>query len=208
MLPSGRIPDIVATVLELVGDLDAHEDEEVAGESGDAPVALPQREASLPRRPVAGPDLEGDAGSVWTAEAPVLCVAGRGPLDDAAAAILVQLLGKHGIGARRSPHAAVARGRVAELDGSAIAMVCLCYVEISGNPTHLRYLLRRLRQQIPGAEFLVGLWPAGEAVLHDARLREALGADQTTGSLTDTVNACLRIARRRPAVSEVERLSA
>ena len=41
----------------------------------------------------------------------------------------------------------------------------------SGNPAHLRYLLRRLRQKVGDAPILVGLWPAEEAVLTDESLR-------------------------------------
>ena len=64
--------------------------------------------------------------------------------------MLAQLLGKHGIGAQAVPHTAVSRSRVAELDPDRVAMVCLCYVEVSGNPAHLRYLMRRLHQASAG----------------------------------------------------------
>ena len=96
----------------------------------------------------------------------MLCIAGRGPLDDAASAMLAQLLGKHGVGARTVPHAAVARAHIGALDPKTIAMVCVCYVEISGSPSHLRYLLRRLRQQLPGvsrAGGAVARWRTGAA---------------------------------------------
>jgi hypothetical protein len=129
----------------------------------------------------------------------VLCIAGRGPLDDAASAMLAQLLGKHGVGAKTVPHAAVTRSNIGALDPQTIAMVCICYVEISGSPSHLRYLLRRLRQQLPSVPIMVGLWPAGEQVLHDERLRRAIGADLTASTLTDAVNLCLREAQREAA---------
>jgi hypothetical protein len=200
----------VKTVLEMVGDLDGHDDQNATSRDSDgAPVALPDRESRLPQRPVAGPDFEPGRGlSAWNTAAPVLCVAGRGPLDEAAAAMLAQLLGKHGIGARTEPHAAVTRGRVVELGSAEVAMVCLCYVEISGNPAHLRYLLRRVRQQLPGVVVAVGLWPANEAVLQDERLRHALGADHTTTSLTETVNLCLRVAREASPTRDAEVLPA
>jgi hypothetical protein len=52
------------------------------------------------------------------------------------------------------------------------------------------------------------LWPANEAVLHDERLRHALGADHTTISLTDTVNLCLRVAREASVMQGAEVLPA
>lgn len=69
----------------------------------------------------------------------------------------------------------------------------LCsYLELSGGPSHLRYLLRRLRRLLPpDVPVLVGLWPAGEAILEDERLRAAVGADDYTGSLHEAVAACL-----------------
>ena len=95
--------------------------------------------------------------------------------------MLAQVLGKHGLGGAVVPHEAVARGRVNALDASGVAMVCVSYLEISGNPAHLRYLLRRLRQRLPsGAPILVGLWPAEEAVLKDPQIQKQVGADLYT----------------------------
>ena len=77
----------------------------------------------------------------------------------------------------------------------------------AGSPSHLRYLLRRLRQHLPGVPILVGLWPLGEQVLHDERLRRAIGADLTASTLTDTVNLCLREAKQ-PAAAETAPVAA
>ena len=73
-------------------------------------------------------------------------------------------------------------------------MVCLCYLEIGGTPSHL-LPLRRLRQRLPNARLLVGLWPAEQAILTDDRLRAAVGADIYTSSLREAVEACLEAAR-------------
>jgi hypothetical protein len=208
MLPE-RIEVVSGTLMELIGELAHHGDREPDPKRTELdPVAPPARETDVPSHPVAGPDFDSKgSGTSWSSEAPVLCVAGRGPLDDAAAAMLSQLLGKHGVGARSVPHTAVARNNIGTLDRGTIAMVCLCYVDISGSPSHLRYLLRRLRQQLPGVPILVGLWPAGEQVLHDDRLRRAIGTDLTASMLTDAVNLCLREAESS-AAPEVEAVPA
>lgn len=190
---------VLEAVLEVVAELETHDDDEPsASRAAGSPVALPAREAGLPKRPPAGPDFDANgARSPWDAATPVLCVAGRGPLDEAVSALLVQLLGKHGIGARSVPHTAVSRAQVASLPAQEIAMVCMCYIEIGGEPTRLRYLLRRIRQQVPGARLLVGLWPFQDGAVNDERMQLAIGADSTSATLTDAVNACLRAAGER-----------
>lgn len=153
-------------------------------------------EKAVPAQPapdVPLPPREERAGN-WGSETPVLCLAGRGPLDEAASAMLAQLLTKHGLGARVIPHEASSRQQVGRLDTAEVAMVCISYLDISGSPAHLRYLLRRLRQRMPGVPLLVGLWPEGEAVLTDEAQAKAVGADHYTSSLHDAVTACLRVA--------------
>ena len=199
-LPPDKAERIRTTVLELIDDLAAHDDQPPSSDQLlPSAVVLPSRETDLPTRPVPGPNFErGGSRPPWDAACPVLCIAGRGPLDDTATAMLAQLLNKHGLGARTAPHSVVGRGGVNTLDGGEIAMVCLCYLEIDGGPSHLRYALRRVRQRLPGVKLMVGLWPTGEAVLHDERLRQAIGADFTAATLTDAVNLCLREAESSP----------
>ena len=121
-------------------------------------------------------------------------IAGRGSLDEAAAAMLAQLLGKHGIGARPTSYEAVSRGQIGMLDTRGVAMICISYLEITGNPAHLRYLLERLKYRLPRAPVLVGLWPAEDAVVKDVRLRKELGADYYTSSLHEAVDICVEAA--------------
>jgi hypothetical protein len=122
-------------------------------------------------------------------------VAGRGQLDEAAAAMLAQLIQKHGLGARVVSHDAVSRANIARLDLQGVGMICISYLDIRGNPAHLRYLLRRLRQKAPGTPLLVGLWPAEDAVLTDPAMRTQIGADHYVSSLREAVEACLTQAR-------------
>ena len=136
--------------------------------------------------------------AIWRGETPVLCVAGRGPLDEASSAMLAQLVRKHGIGAAVVPHGAVSRDRIRDLDLSGVAMVCISYLDITGSPAHLRYLLQRLHQRRPDIRVLVGLWPVGEKILTDAALGKELGADVYVSSLREAVEACLKASRETP----------
>jgi predicted PurR-regulated permease PerM len=201
VLPTGKLDKVKNAVRSLVADLADHDDADPPADR--AAKDLPSlTERLLPKAPAPDEDAPRpqDLPLEWRSERAVLCIAGRGPLDEAGSAMLAQLLGKHGLGAQLVPHGAVARDRVNTLDVSGVAMVCVSYLEISGNPAHLRYLLRRLRQRLPqGAPVLVGLWPAEEAVLKDRQLQKAVGADHYASSLREAVTVCLDVARERSA---------
>ncbi len=137
----------------------------------------------------------------WRREGAVLCVAGRGPLDEAASMMLAQLLEKHGFGTRVVPFEDVTRSQIGALDAGGARMVCISYLEISGTPAHLRYLVQRLRRRAPDAQVLVGLWPADDAVLTDPDARATLGADHYAVSLREGVEACLEAVRDAPAAA-------
>jgi len=190
-----RIRTVIADLIEGLEDYpDADptpaDDEEALGTLGDQRV--------LPRQPA--PDIAmpptADRAPGWEGDTPVLCVAGRGPLDEAASLILAQLLRKHAIGTRVVPHETVSRAAIHLLDTTGVALVYISYLEISGTPSHLRYLIRRIRQRLPEAPILVGLWPAEDTVLKDERLRVAVGADYYTSSLREAINACLEAAQK------------
>jgi predicted PurR-regulated permease PerM len=194
---TGRQLEQVKTVVQaLVNDLAGHDDVEPEPDETEAePVASPQNTKPDIKEPAVEPkpreDLIPDS---WAAPGAVMCIAGRGLLDDAAADMLAQLLGKHGLGTRTVPHADVSRRAIFNLDATGVQMVCICYLEIGGTPAHLRYLLRRLRKQIPNVPILVGLWPADDKVLQDEALRSAVGADFYVTSLRDGVVCCLKVA--------------
>jgi hypothetical protein len=194
VLTQVQLERIQSTIVSLVRDFDEHDDADPhpSGDE-DAPTTPSRAEVALPKQPapegVAPPPEQRPP--AWRSDAPVLCIAGRGPLDVAASEMLAQLLAKHGLGARVVDHQAVARTAIRHLDVSGVAMVCVSYLELTGSPSHLRYLVRRLRMRLPTQPLLIGLWPSEEAVLRDDRLRAAVGADHYTSSLREAVEACL-----------------
>jgi predicted PurR-regulated permease PerM len=197
VLSSSQLQRVRGAVLEIVHDLADHEDAEQPAQAADKSVAgktLDQK--ALPPAPAPqGDDPEaGRLAAGWQTEAPVLCVAGRGWLDEAAAEMLVQLLEKHDIGARVVPRAAVSRGQINALDMRDVAMACVLYVDMAGSPANLRPLLRRIRQRCPKAKMLVGIWPEDDPVLRDQAARRQMGADICVSSLREAVNACLAAA--------------
>jgi predicted PurR-regulated permease PerM len=187
-------------VRSLVNDLGAHDDrdphpeekEEAQGVASKAERDIPAPAASS----AAAPDA-GNLAPVWRTASPILCLAGRGLLDEAASSILAQLLGKHGLGARVAAYEEASRDGIAKLDVDSVAMVCISYLEISGGPAALHYLVRRLRQRIPGVPILVGLWPSEDAVLKDDRVRAVIGADYFTTSLREALETCVKVAHQK-----------
>jgi len=204
VLTPGQLDRVKTTIKALVASLAGHTDaqpatkkkprDDAAGPKPDAPA--------VPRNPdpdgAAPPQAE--LAPAWQGATPVLCIDGRGPLDAAASAMLAQLLAKHGLGARLIPYQAASREGIDTLDVTGVAMACISYLDISGNPAHLRFLLQRLRRRLPpGTPILVGLWPIEDAALTDTQLQTTIGADTYTSSLRDTVNACLAAARAHTA---------
>jgi predicted PurR-regulated permease PerM len=187
-----RLASIKGTILELIDDLDETEDTPPTPRKDTGGIDTAPREVQTQPRavlPIAPPSAERAAG--WRGEKPVLCVAGRGVLDEVSAAMLAQLLGKHGLGAEVADAHHVTRGA---FDVSGFAMVCVSYLEVNGSPTHLRYLLRRLRARFPGVPLLVGIWPTEDPIRVDQRLRAVVGADHYASSLREAVEICLAIA--------------
>ena len=124
-----------------------------------------------------------------------LCVSGRGPLDDVPCAMLAQLLRKHGFETRIVTHEEASRSHIAMLDAGEAALVCVSCLEIVGQPPHVRYLVRRLRNKLPKAPVLVGLWEIGDQMLVNEDLRRMMGADGYVGSLRDMVIQAVELVR-------------
>lgn len=142
------------------------------------------------------PKAEGE----WREPGAILCLAGRGVLDDAVTAMMAQLMEKRGFGARGVRHEEASRARIAELDIERARLICISYLEVRGTPSHLRYLVRRIAARAPGVPIMVGLWPDGEAALSDKEIQRVLGADHYVGSLTQTVEVALE--RATPVIEE------
>ena len=109
---------VAAAALTLVDNLSEHEDADAteATETGEGQLSRTEPALALNVVPPTWQDRR------------VLCVGGRGNLDDVAAAILAQLLERRGIGTRVASFQAIATGTYASLDLSGIEVVCLSYM--------------------------------------------------------------------------------
>jgi hypothetical protein len=126
----------------------------------------------------------------WQGEHPVLCVAGRSLIDEAAATMLAQLATAHGLAARVEAAAALSTTNVLRLDTTGVAIVCLVYLDASG-PAHMRYSVRRLRRKLPKATIILGCWVKEIDPAALELLREGAKADLVATSLGEAVKLCI-----------------
>lgn len=133
------------------GRLDRERQERIAGSAAEVIENLSDHEDAPPSGGA------GDLPEAWRRPGAVVCVGARGPLDDAAAGALVQLLEKRGFGAVAASHDGIGKGRIAGLpidDARLVVMSCLD----GGSGAYLRFALRRLHRRRPDVPLLVGAW--------------------------------------------------
>lgn len=193
-LPAARLAEFRDSVVELIDDLADEDDDARDGDTDDA-----EAEAAIHASAAPMPDLpfvirEG-LPPEWQAEQPVLCVAERSDLDEAAALILAQILSKHGLGARVAKKEEVSAAGIFRLDGEGVALVCVSALD-AASPAYTRHVVRKLRRKIPGAKILVCHWMADNV----AALEDVVKADAMATSLSAAAQYCLNLAQ--PAAAD------
>jgi predicted PurR-regulated permease PerM len=126
----------------------------------------------------------------WQGEHPVLCVAGRSLIDEAAAIMLGQLATSHGIAARVEAAEVLSTANVFRLETTGVAIVCLIYMDASG-PAHMRYSVRRLRRKLPEAIIVLGCWMKDMDPGALEKLRDSAKADLAAASLGEALKLCI-----------------
>jgi hypothetical protein len=108
-------------------------------------------------------------------------------VDDAAAAILAQLVERRGIGARVLSWVDASPANLARVEIEGIQMVCLLYLN-ENSIAHARYLVRRMRRRMPEIPMLVAFLslPADQAA--QASATKATKADVVSTSLVDALD--------------------
>ena len=184
------------SVIELVKEFEDHEDQQPKSEpTKDADKAAAGDSVSdalcydLPV--IAKEELAPD----WRGETPVLCIAGRTGLDEAAAAMLAQILLKHGVAAQVVGADAVATANIFRLETAGVQLACVSFLD-AGSPAQMRYTIRRLRRKLPSATIVLGCWTA-EA--DTTKLADTVKADAISTTLRDAAKLCLDQARELPS---------
>jgi predicted PurR-regulated permease PerM len=129
----------------------------------------------------------------WQGEYPVLCVAGRSLIDEAAAIMLGQLSTSHGVAARVEAAEALSTANIFRLETTGVAIVCLIYMDASG-PAHMRYSVRRLRRKLPKATVILGCWMKDMDPEWLEKLRDGAKADLAAASVGEALKLCIEAA--------------
>ncbi|GAO38326.1 hypothetical protein SCH01S_13_00080 [Sphingomonas changbaiensis NBRC 104936] len=158
---------IVESTRDLIDSLADHEDVDIDEDEAVAePTAPSLAERALPSEPP--PDPPAQTGL------PVLCLVGAGMADPAIAAMLAQLLAKHG----QRPMAADAKALSGDIEAQP-AIVCLIGADYRGSSPRWRTIEANARRRWPDARIVRGLLRPGRTA-----------SDESCASLRDMVEAC------------------
>ena len=138
--------------------------------------------------------------SPWNRTGSVLCIAGRGPFDAAAAAVLAQLLERQGLGARAPCHTMLSRAGTSTRSTSRASPWSVSLTLRSRGRTIAPAVTscNELRERLPGAKMLVGLYP-GEEHRHDEHGRfEAISARTSASPRSEAQWTSALMRLRRP----------
>jgi predicted PurR-regulated permease PerM len=169
-----RAGTIRGAVQELVADLTEYDDRNPStGDDALQPEAAAAVEATPADRNGGVPFVDAaDLTGRWASPNPVMCIAGKSPVDEAAAILLADLLSKHGLRATAHGVEALTSSNIFRLDLEEVALVVLCCLDAS-SPAHIRNLARRIRRKAPHVRIMIALWGAepasAEAVRASAR---------------------------------------
>ncbi|MGX9966847.1 AI-2E family transporter [Roseomonas sp. F4] len=180
-------PERLAALRSCIGTLVEDLEEEAEDDlPPDPPIAEPDHTDNPPAPLVpVPPDSLVPPGSV-------ICMAGRGPFDTAAAGMLAQVLRKRGIGAVAAPVELVRGGDLTGFPPEVVRQAWLCTVEGGSSSAAARYLLRRLRRRFPDAKVAAMVVGGQEGRLPEAMHSE--GAAAVEGRVADVARAALRLA--------------
>ena len=119
----------------------------------------------------------------------VICIPGRGQLDDLAALMAVQALDGAGFVARLEANAVL--GASSATDLADVRLCCLSILEEGSSVSGIRYFIRRIRKRMPDAAIVIGLWHADR----DSTVLSALRSEGTDEHLVLSIGELLAFVR-------------
>lgn len=181
-----KIRDAMRDLVDDLGDLETQTEAEPPAAPDTSENHLATREPSpQPATPV-GPD--------WARPGAVLCVAGRTPLDEAAAHLLADLLSQQGIGVSVLPSEALATPQRLETEDRRPELLILSFLDADLSVAQARFAVRRLRRRVPDVPLIAAFW---SDVDNDARLNglcAEVRAETCAASLPQALRLCLERA--------------
>lgn len=126
---------------------------------------------------------------------PVLCVAGRGVLDHAAASLLAHLLERQGLGTRLATSEDLSPTSVQDFECEGVQAICISYLE-PASPKNARYMARRLRKRMPGLPLIAGFWSVVQDDTHFLDSFESTECDFLATNLQQAVSQVIALMKR------------
>jgi predicted PurR-regulated permease PerM len=197
VLDAARLAKIRDTVIEFTTDLSEPAEREMKadGKTDDPEAIAAVDQTTEVEMPTALAVLaKADLAAGWQSDHPVLCIAGRSSLDEAAAVMFADLCKAHGLGCRIEGPAALSTANIFRLDTDGVAMVCFSYLDTS-SPAHIRFSVRRLRTKLPRAVIMLGVWSGTLDEAAAEQLRDLAKADLAKGTLYAALEACIDAGR-------------
>ena len=203
VLEEQRQTRIRDTMRDLVDDLADQEpgelDQALAKRPGAGAVlaALDQASASAPAR-------EPEIDASWKQAKSVVCVAGRTPLDEAAARLLADLLGRKGIGAHVEPAASLTATDIDDIGDASVKLVILSFLDADLKISQARFAVRRLRRRMPGVPIVSAFWMPETDPARTTTLCGDVRCDSCVSSLAKAIDLCLERAARKDVARVAE----
>lgn len=193
VMDEARRQRVAEGAMTLVDNLEEYAEEEAA-EEGDEEADEEEDDDDA----VDLPDGEGKT---------VLCIGGRGELDEASAAMLAQVLSAHGATARLAETRAIASGSIARLDFKGLHSVAIAYLN-GDSVAHARYMVRRIKRAHKTLRVGVAFWLPPEDHFSDAKLTASIDCDFVAHKLTEAVAGALSdeaVVAIKPAPRRVQK---
>jgi hypothetical protein len=133
---------------------------------------------------------------------PTLCISGRGAFDEVAAAIAVQLLGRHNITTVATTYEQFRNTRSEAREADSATILCVVSLDAAESPPYLRNLLRRIRNQPKPRTVIVGFGGLSESALDDATAGNTRNATTFRGLIEECLAAALATPRDEQARHE------
>ena len=185
VLTEARRIRVGETAQTLVDNLEDYANEESGEEDLEAESAVDVDELAK-AEVVPLPDGEGRA---------IACAGGRGELDDAAAAMLAQVVKAQGATTTCLDHRSLEPGRLRQLSLDNADTVVIVFLNPSSTQ-HARYMTRRLKRTLPKVSVGILLWNGSEDALAPLKGVAEIGSDFVAYTLEEA--GTLALSERQP----------
>ncbi len=194
-----RIAASATEVIENLSDQEPSDREPKDGAAQTLMDRLGRRRNDADDAPTAPASLEPEVSNVmedWSRPGAVLCIGGRGPLDDAVSVMLAQVLVRHGFGAEAQSYEMLAKANIGHLPLDEVRLVCLSCLDGS-SAAYLRFVLRRLGRRNAAIPVLIGAWWRKSSA--DGSGQDPAAGHDAVSTLAEAVGFAVRLASTIPA---------